>query len=364
MAVSTIDPNGLNVGQFGNRNLVLNGSMAVAQRAASVTGVSSTGYHTCDRYRAAFGRSEYVCTVSQDTSAPSGFANSYKIATTTAESSLSAGDQINITQRLEGQDLQRLKKGTADAQPLTVSFWVKSSITATWSFSLYDADNSRHCSKPYTTDVANTWEYKTITFPADTTGAFGNDSGASLFVRFWLDGGTTYTSGTQQSSSWASYTPANDQYAATGFMTTANSTWQITGVQLEVGDTATPFEHISYGDQLQKCLRYFERYDYSNSQFISIGGASGSTTAYAMLSYSPKRASPSITLPPAGTSGGALAFLTGGGGYPSGVGSNTIQLPSKTLARVLGSGYSGLITGAASGLFSSGASSILIDAEL
>ena len=257
MAVSTIDPNGLNVGQFGNRNLILNGSMAVAQRATSVTGVSSTGYHTCDRYRAAFGRSEYVCTVSQDTSAPSGFANSYKIATTTAESSLSAGDQINITQRLEGQDLQRLKKGTADAQPLTVSFWVKSSITATWSFSLYDADNTRHCSKPYTTDVANTWEYKTITFPADTTGAFGNDSGASLFVRFWLDGGTTYTSGTQQSSSWASYTPANDQYAATGFMTTANSTWQITGVQIEVGDTATPFEHISFGDQLQKCRRYF-----------------------------------------------------------------------------------------------------------
>ena len=295
MAVSTIDPNGLNVGQFGNRNLVLNGSMAVAQRSTSVTGVSSTGYHTCDRYRAAFGRSEYVCTVSQDTSAPSGFANSYKIATTTAESSLSAGDQINITQRLEGQDLQRLKKGTADAQPLTVSFWVKSSITATWSFSLYDADNTRHCSKPYTTDVANTWEYKTITFPADTTGAFGNDSGASLFVRFWLDGGTTYTSGTQQSSSWASYTPANDQYAATGFMTTANSTWQITGLQLEVGDTSTPFEHISVGDQLQKCQRYYHSSDEADSWIMAFDVTSGQGY-YGTIPLSPTmRANPTIT---------------------------------------------------------------------
>ena len=293
MAVSTIDPNGLNVGQFGNRNLILNGSMAVAQRATSVTGVSSTGYHTCDRYRAAFGRSEYVCTVSQDTSAPSGFANSYKIATTTAESSLSAGDQINITQRLEGQDLQRLKKGTADAQPLTVSFWVKSSITATWSFSLYDADNTRHCSKPYTTDVANTWEYKTITFPADTTGAFGNDNGASLFVRFWLDGGTTYTSGTQQSSSWASYIPANDQYAATGFMTTANSTWQITGFQLEVGDTSTPFEHISVGDQLQKCMRYYT----ATNAFGVVHSCNSTVSAFAHVQFPvTMRSTPSISM--------------------------------------------------------------------
>ena len=255
MAVSTIDPNGLNVGQFGNRNLILNGSMAVAQRATSVTGVSSTGYHTCDRYRAAFGRSEYVCTVSQDTSAPSGFANSYKIATTTSESALSAGDQINISQRLEGQNSQNIAKGTSDAKQLTLSFWVKSSIATTWTSDLYDYDNTRHCSKTYTTDVANTWEYKTITFPADTTGAFGNDNGASLFVRFWLDAGTDFTSGTQ-ATAWAGAANVNTVYAATGFMTTANSTWQITGLQLEVGDTPTPFEHTSFGDQLQKCQRY------------------------------------------------------------------------------------------------------------
>ena len=342
-----LDQVGNSDGALSNRNMVTNGSMAVAQRATSVTGVSSTGYHTCDRYRAAFGRSEYVCTVSQDTSAPSGFANSYKIATTTAESSLSAGDQINITQRLEGQDLQRLKKGTADAQPLTVSFWVKSSITATWSFSLYDADNTRHCSKPYTTDVANTWEYKTITFPADTTGAFGNDSGASLFVRFWLDGGTTYTSGTQQSSSWASYTPANDQYAATGFMTTANSTWQITGLQLELGDTSTDFEHISYGDQLQKCQRYYEK------RPVEMDYTVDTAAQYLYRTYTipvEKRATPTIAV----TSG--LQYWSGGSPTALTVGSNVnINATSKTWA-VQGHGLNG-----ARGIFTG---EVSLDAEL
>ena len=279
MAVSTIDPNGLNVGQFGNRNMVLNGSMAVAQRATSVTGVSSAGYHTCDRYRAAFTRAEYVCTVSQDTSAPSGFANSYKIATTTSESALSAGDQINISQRFEGQNLQSIAKGTSDAKQLTLSFWVKSSIATTWTSNLYDADNTRHCSKTYTTDVANTWEYKTITFPADTTGAFGNDNGGSLYLRWFLDAGTDWTSGTQ-ATAWAGQDNANTVYAATGFMTTANSTWQITGVQIEVGDTATPFEHRSYGDELQKCQRYFFKLEGVHNARCGIGGyVVGSTEA-------------------------------------------------------------------------------------
>jgi len=270
MAVSRIDEAGLNVTQYGNRNLIINGAMEVAQRGTSTTSVSSTGYYACDRYRAAFTRAEYVCTVSQDTSAPNGFASSYKIATTTVESTLSAGDQVNITQRLEGQDLQRFKKGTADAEQFTVSFWVKSSIATTWSFSLYDADNSRHCSKTYTTNAANTWEYKTITFPADTTGSFDNDNAASLYCRFWLDGGTDYTSGTQQSSSWASYDNTNEQYASTGFMTTASSTWQITGFQLEVGDTATGFEHRSYGDELARCQRYYYQIA-GNAKFVGHG---------------------------------------------------------------------------------------------
>jgi len=239
-----------------NRNKVINGSMTVSQRATSVTGVSSAGYHTCDRYRAAFTRAEYVCTVSQDTSAPSGFANSYKIATTTAESALSAGDQINISHRFEGQNLQNIAKGTSAAKQLTLSFWVKSSIATTWTSDLYDADNARQCSKTYTTDVVNTWEYKTITFPADTTGAFGNDNGGSLYLRWWLDAGTDWTSGTQ-ATEWAGAANATTVYAATGFMTTGSSTWQITGVQLEVGPAATPFEHKTFAEDLAECQRYY-----------------------------------------------------------------------------------------------------------
>ena len=357
-----LDQVGNSDGALSNRNMVINGAMQVAQRGTSKT-ATAAGTYLLDRFQAYSGNpSTYGYTVSQETDSPNGFANSLKYNFDDADTSPST--EHSIYHKMEGQNLQQLQKGTSSAKSVTLSFWCKASLAGTYIAELMDNDNSnRHINKSYSISAVNTWEYKAITFEGDAVGALANDAGNSLAITHWLAASSSNTSGTLQTS-WGPLSQGNRAVGQTNLGATANNSFYLTGVQLEVGDTSTDFEHISYGDQLQKCLRYFERYDYSNTQFVSIGLASSSTVAYAMLSYSPKRASPSITLPPAGTSGGALAFLTSAGGYPSGVGSNTIQLPSKTLARVLGSGYSGLITGAASGLFSSGASSILIDAEL
>jgi len=257
MAVSTIDPNGLNVGQFGNRNMVINGSMAVAQRGTSFTSQTGSGYFI-DRFRVVQ-TDDATWTYSQEADAPEGFANSFKALVTTVDGSNDASDSQFIRHSLEGQDLQHLKKGTADAQSLTLSFWVKCSGTGTFIAELNDPDNNRTISKAYTINAAGTWEYKTVTFEGDTTGTLDNDNAESLRVHWWYGAGSDYTSGTL-ATSWQSRTNANRAVGSSvNIPTTSGGYFQITGVQLEVGDTATPFEHRSYGDELARCQRYYYR---------------------------------------------------------------------------------------------------------
>ena len=149
----------------GMKNIVINGDMSIAQRGTSTASVASNGYFSCDRWRYAES-SDAVVTISQDTDVPSGqgFANSFKIDITTADASLGASDNIILQQKFEGQMLQYLKKGTANAVSLTVSFWVKSTKTGIYIVQLYDRDNDRTIAKSYTIDVADTWENKTITY--------------------------------------------------------------------------------------------------------------------------------------------------------------------------------------------------------
>jgi hypothetical protein len=186
--------------------------------------------------------------------------------------------------------LQQLKKGTSDAEKVTLSFYVKSSIATTWSVNLVDHDNTRTIASTYTINAADTWEYKTITFAGDTTGTLDNNSARSLDLKFWLDGGTTYTSGTL-ATSWASSNDANKISATTGFMTTANSTWQITGIQLEVGSTATPFEHRSFGEEKRLCERYYFQTQSQNFAGVATS-TSRVTTGYRIPDM---RATPSFT---------------------------------------------------------------------
>jgi hypothetical protein len=278
-----------------NRNLVINGAMQVAQRGTSTSSVTSTGIQTCDRYT--FTPNNLgTWSVSQSSTAPSGFANSLKLEATTADASPAAGDYALFLQKIEGQNLQQLKKGTASAESVTLSFWVRSSKIGTYIVELFDNDNSRSISASYTISSANTFEYKTLTFAGDTTGALNNDNNTSLEVIWYLAAGSTYTSGTLQTS-WGARTAANQAVGQVNMADTANATWYITGVQFEVGEQATPFEHRSFGDELNRCLRYYISETYAPSMQGSMNEAN-SRAAFAVpdIGYKKMRAAPTFSL--------------------------------------------------------------------
>jgi hypothetical protein len=289
-----------------NRNLIINGAMNVAQRGTSFTGIGgSAGTYSCDRWRHGFTATTARVTLSQDSNAPNGFAKSFKVAVTTAEASLNAASGCGISQPIEGQNLQQLAKGTADAKQVTVSFWVKTNKTGTYQFEFQDADNARNQVLSYTVNSADTWEYKTVTFDADTTGAFDNDNGASAYLQWFLFGGTNYTSGTVQST-WGSRSNANLMSPSMPNLADSTSNyWQITGVQLEVGSVATPFEHESFGQTMAKCQRYYEKsYKYSVAPATATdagmmssyySGATGTNHAFTIYFKQNKRTAPTMS---------------------------------------------------------------------
>ena len=368
MALSKIQTSEmLDTPNLGRRNMIINGAMQVSQRSTSVTGIGADGtaYHTLDRWQIETGGSNSGrFTMSQSSDTPSGFGSSLKLDCTTADTSIGAGEYLLLEYHLEGQDVQRIKKGTSDAEEITISFYVKSNASFNFVLEVLDSANSRQCSKLFSTTTG--WNRVELTYPADTTGEITNNNGQGIRLFFWIHAGSNYTSGTLNSSSFTANPPAaNRASGISSFYSSTNNEFYLTGFQMEVGDTATDFEHRSYGEELSLCQRYFEKFDYANTQFVdSIGYSNASSTASCMINYSTKRAAPTITLPPAGTSGGALAFLTGGGGYPSSIGTFTIQLPSTTAARIYGSSFGGYTIGQASALFASGSCSITIDAEL
>lgn len=245
---------------YPNRNLLYNGAMQVAQRGTSVTGItSSSAPQTADRWAfAVVSQGTWTQDIQTDAPTGSGFRRSFRALCTTADAAPAASDLVIVSQLLEGQDLQRIAKGTASAQKLTLSFWVKSNVTGTYIADLVDTDNNRQVSASYTISASATWEKKTITFPADTTGAFDNDNALSMRVRWWLGAGSDYTSGTL-ATTWGSITAANSAVGQTNLAAATNNYWQVTGVQLETGSTATPFEFKSFGQELRECQRYYYR---------------------------------------------------------------------------------------------------------
>jgi len=240
-----------------NRNLIINGAMQVAQRGTSQAGITGPAQFVVDRMRTGFTLGTGAYTLNHSTNAPDGFANSYHIDVTTAMTLGGASDGCGMVQLLEGQDLQHIKKGTADAESLTLSFWIKSTKTGTYIAELYDFDNARHISKSYTVNSSNTWEKKEITFPGDTTGSLDNDNLASFGLLLFFSAGTNYTSGTLNTS-WGSNVTANRAVGQVNALDSTSNDIYITGVQLEVGDVATPFEHKVFSDELARCMRYFE----------------------------------------------------------------------------------------------------------
>ena len=260
----------INAGGGGtNKNLLINGDMSVSQRATSVTDLADSGaYRTVDRWY--FNVYSGTFTVSQSSTTPDGFGSSHKFDCTTAETP-GASDSTMFYQHMEGQNLQAIKKGTSEAKPLSASFWVRSNLTGTATVELVDNDTSsyRTCSQSYTINSANTWEHKTVTFPADTTGALDNDNASSMYFAFWLVAGSNYTSGTL-ATSWEGLTNANRAVGQTiNIGSSTDNEFYITGVQLEIGQNATEFEHEPIGVTQEKCHRYF--YKTTNQHYGSYG---------------------------------------------------------------------------------------------
>ena len=279
------------------RNMVINGAMNVAQRSASVTGIgASDGYFTCDRWNlningsvASAGR----LTMSQTSDGPDGIsANCLKLDCTTADTSIAAGEHLILEQRFEGQNLQRMAKGLAGAKQVTVSFYVKASAAFDFVVELYDADHDRQISKLYSTTTD--WVRHEFTIPADVDGGdqpLDDDNAGSFLIDFWLHGGSTYTSGTLNTASWANASAANLAAGIDSFFSSTDNNFFITGVQMEVGPVATEFEQEEITTTLQKCYRYFQKtiggndtYKHFGHYFCAADAGSGGV-AYGTFGY-------------------------------------------------------------------------------
>jgi hypothetical protein len=265
MALTRIQPPAVaDVREPNFRNICINGDMAVAQYATTATGIGNgdNACHTVDRF--SFyeeGTTSGEFTMSQDTDVPTGqgFAKSVKLDCTTADGTLAAAEVAALEYKMEGLDLQYLKKGTSNAESLTLTFWVKTNKTGTYVVNFYDNDNDRQTSQNYTVSVADTWEKKTITFAPDTSGTLTNDNTLALAMYFILGAGTTYTSGSA-ATAWEVFTGNADNWAGGQTVNMLDSTSNyinITGVQLEAGSVATDFEVVPYDVNLHRCYRYF-----------------------------------------------------------------------------------------------------------
>ena len=289
----------INAGGGGvNRNVIINGAMNVAQRATSSTGIgASSGYFVCDRWRFSKGgdASDGRFTMTQDSSAPEGFANSMKLACTTTDTSIAADEFLFIGQRIEGQNMQTFAKGTSSAKPFAVSFYVKGNASATYVCELADQDNGRQISKTF--NVTTDWTRVELNFPADTTGALDDDNAKSFELFFILHSGSNYTSGTINSSSWASSTDANRVGSGTtSFFDSTDRTFFLTGVQLDVGQNPTSFEVEPFERTMAKCQRYFYSIGGDSVYERSSVGFNFSTTQARCATFFPvqMRSAPSV----------------------------------------------------------------------
>ena len=260
------------------RNIIINGGMDIAQRGTSVTSHSSDSYTTVDRWKTRV-NGLGVWTVSQSTDVPTaqGFSNSLKWDCTTADASPAASNYVIHEQKFEGQNLQYLKYGTSSAQSLTLSFWVKCNKATTASLQLQDHNNSKMVTKSYTINSANTWEKKIITFNGNTSDTFTNDANLSLGVRWWLDSGSDYTSGTP-SGDWEANDNTKRNNNNLGLASSTSNEWYITGVQLEAGQVASDFEFVPYDITFERCQRYFQQWVMGTSNEIKIPGFCRNTT--------------------------------------------------------------------------------------
>ena len=295
----------INMGGGGtNKNLIINGNCAVSQRGTQ-SSKSSDHYSAIDRFEIQMSGSGAV-TSTQSTTVPTGegFNNSLKVDVVTNNGgSEDSGDYLLIMQKIEGLDLQQLKYGTSSSVPLACSFYVRSNLTGTFQFQIEvpDSGSYKYYGKTYTIDSANTWEKKTINIIANTnSSAIPDDNTEGLRVQWQLVGGSNYTSGTYTDGAW--HGTGGNRLSSSVNNTFARSTdneFLLTGIQLEVGQNPTAFEHEPFDTTLRKCQRYFEKTDREGSDTYRISMNKGNTgdSYYFCIDFrETKRAKPSTTI--------------------------------------------------------------------
>lgn len=283
-----------------NPSLIINGACSIAQRGTSFT---TTGSYPVDRFGIGYGVTGGTFTVSQDTASPSDFANSIKYLTGTAASAGSA-EQAFIGYTFEGYSTSHLNFGTSDAKGITLSFWVRASVTGTYCVAFINNAFDRSYIAEYSISSADTWEYKTITVSGDTSGTWpGAVNTRSMLMRFDLGSGSSFNT---TAGSWQAGNYRNTS-SQTNLVNSASATWYITGVKLEVGSTATDFVHEDYGTMLRKCQRFY--YQPTSAHYPGDNSNGGSSR---IVYHFPTvmRAAPTVTL--ASVSSGTIATILSG----------------------------------------------------
>jgi hypothetical protein len=293
---------------FGFKNRIINGAMIIDQRNAGASVTVGTGAFGVDRFRSAE-VTDGTATVQQSTVAPNGFSNSLLYTVTGTDASLGSTQYASIGQRIEGFNIADLGWGTASASPITISFWVRSSVTGTYCVGLYNSGGARSYTAEYTINVADTWEQKTITVVGDTTGTWLTNNGIGAVLSFTLAVGSSYQ---QTAGSWGSTAFAIGTSNQTNLMATSGATFYITGVQLEKGSTATSFDYRPYGTELNLCYRYFQKF-LGSSTYEALPSyviATSGTSAEGFLAYKgTMRSTPTLAI-------STLCLLDGLGVFP------------------------------------------------
>jgi len=273
--------------------LIINGNMAVAQRGTSFTHANSNNNEfPVDRFQFVLGSiGEYTSTqetLSSGAAYNAGFRKAARIDTTSAVSSPDGGDYFWFQYIMEAQDCLVFKKGTSNAEKMTVAFWVKSNKTGTGQLTVKDSDNDRQVAGTYTISSADTWEHKIINLPADTSGAMNNDNGAGFRFEWWLGGGSTYTSGAVPTA-WEARADADRGVSTLAINDNTANDWAITGIQVEVGEftsaTLPPFQFESFGENLARCQRYFLNYIEGNGKIVGIAASYNSSEVVLMHNF-------------------------------------------------------------------------------
>jgi hypothetical protein len=306
--------------QIGRKNIIINSAMQISQRATSATGLGATtaGYTTLDRYAAYAGADATAGRYTMSQSAVTdleGFSNALKIDCTTADTSIAAGEALLIQQGIEGFNLQQLKATSTTTRAFTLSFYAKSNASRAIATEINITNGTnKSASKLHT--IGTSWARYTFTVPAASSTQIDNDNTNEMQVNFWLHAGSTYSGGTI-TNVFAANANANRAAGAGSIFSSTDNTLEITGIQLEVGSQATPFEHRSFGEELKLCQRYYIKDTTEYKVFTDHATDSGSRAANFFFPTT-MRAQPSMTANPNAGSVTYSSRTTGGVGYTVG----------------------------------------------